>query len=308
MPLRLYNKHMSDHAVSPTFRTVLFVDLVGSTSLYERVGDSEAYRLVDRSIKELQKAIESKTGRIVKHTGDGLMAVFDSVDAAASAALAMNLALRDSPGPASQRLSARVGFNFGSVIESSTDVFGETVNFAARLAELASSGRALITSETRDQLSPHWRSQLNTLPPRVLRGASRPVELFELKCDSMGDTTVLRSTPFEIDDVLTQEMQLRLGDQLVVIDSLRPLIRLGRSTEADLIVRDNLVSRKHAELELRGDKFVLIDRSSNGSYVRLVGEKEFMLNREEAVLRGQGAISLGRSNDDNPLSITFVCS
>lgn len=299
---------MLDSTPIPTLRTVLFVDLVGSTSLYERVGDREAYRLVDLSIKALQQAIESKGGKIIKHTGDGLMAVFDQTDAAASAALAMNSALRDAPGPADQRLSARVGFNYGSVIESRSDLFGETVNFAARLAELASSGRALVTAETREQLSHHWRNQLNALPPRVLRGASRPIELFELECEVLGDTTVLRISDFDADDLLTQEMQLRLGEQFVVVDTLRPLVRIGRALDADLVVRDNLASRRHAEIELRGERFVLIDRSSNGTYVRIDDEKEFVINREETVLRGQGVFSLGRSSDNNPVAVHFVCT
>jgi class 3 adenylate cyclase len=286
---------------------VLFADLIGSTQLYERVGDSAAYRLVDRSLSMMQQAVENKRGRIVKHTGDGLMAVFDHADDAADAALAMHAALRDVPGPGGQRLAVRIGFNFGSVIEGGQDLFGETVNFAARLAELATAGRALTTAETREKLSAHWRDQLNALPPRVLRGASWPVELFELKCESLGDITVLQSTPFELDDT-SQELQLRLGDKVIVVDNRRPVVRLGRATDADINVCDSLASRKHAEIELRGDKFVLIDRSSNGTYVHIEGEKEFLLNREEAVLHGRGQLALGGSCQRNPCAISFVCS
>lgn len=298
---------MLDQPSPPLVCTVLFADLIGSTQLYERVGDSAAYRLVDRSLNAMQQTIEYKGGRIVKHTGDGLMAVFDRADAAADAALSIHAALRELPDAGGQRLAVRIGFNFGSVIEGGQDLFGETVNFAARLAELATAGRALTTAETREQLSAHWRNQLNALPPRVLRGASRPFELYELKCESLGDITVLKSAPFDLDDA-RQELQLRLGDIVVVVDEQQPLVRLGRSADADLNVRDTLASRKHAEIELRGDKFVLIDRSSNGTYVRIEGEKEFLLSREEAVLHGHGHLALGGSCEGNPYVITFICS
>lgn len=298
---------MLDQPSPPRYCVVLFADLIGSTQLYERVGDSAAYRLVDRSLNLIQRTIENRSGRVVKHTGDGVMAVFDQADSAADAALAIHAALRDVQGPGGQRLAVRIGFNFGSVIEGGQDLFGETVNFAARLAELATAGRALTTAETRAQLSAQWQNQLNALPPRVLRGASRPFELFELKCESLGDITVLKSAPLDFEDN-TQELQLRLGDRVVIVDALRPLVRLGRATEADVNVRDSLASRKHAEIELRGDKFVLIDRSSNGTFVRIEGEKEFLLNREEAVLHGHGELALGGSCEGNPFAISFICS
>ena len=301
-----YNWTMPNSTTAPRFCTILFADLIGSTQLYERVGDSAAYRLVDRSLKEMQRAIESKDGRVVKHTGDGLMATFDRADDAADAALAMHAALRDIVDPTGQGLSVRVGFNYGSVIEDGHDVFGETVNFAARLAELATAGRALTTAETREQLSAQWSNELAALPPRILRGASRPLELFELKCESLGDVTIMKLTPFDLEEEI-QELELRCGDQLIVIDPQRPVVRLGRSSDADLVVHDALASRKHAEIELRGDKFVLSDRSSNGTYVHIYGEKEFLLNREEAVLHSHGRIALGASCAGNPSVINFIC-
>lgn len=298
---------MVDHPTPPQFCTVLFADLIGSTQLYERVGDSAAYRLVDRSLNIMKRTIESKGGRIVKHTGDGLMAVFKHPDAAVDSALVIHSALREMPKAGGKRLSVRIGFNYGSVIKSGEDLFGETVNFAARLAELATAGRALTTADTRDQLSAKWRHQLNALPPRVLRGASRPFELFELKCESLGDITVLKSAHFDLDDS-RPELQLKLADTLLVVDEQQPLVRLGRAADAHINVGDRLASRKHAEIELRGDKFVLIDRSSNGTYVRIVGEKEFILSREEAVLRGHGHIALGGSCLGNPYAISFICN
>lgn len=295
---------MTVTSAAPREYTVLFADLVGSTQLYERVGDNSAFELVDRCLRQIRSEIEQRHGTVIKHTGDGLMAIFDDPDCAAGAAIAMHLRLRESPLH-SQRLGVRVGFHSGPVIVSGSDVFGETVNFASRLAELAAPGRALTTADSWRRLSDDWRRQLHEVVPRVLRGASRPLQLFELRCESMGDVTVLQDgrAAGEAD----HELKLFLNEQALVVNAARPVARLGRDPAADLRVVDNRTSRQHAQIELRGDKFVLIDRSTNGTFVAIDGEKEFMLSREEAVFRGQGHIALGSSCTDNPFAISFVC-
>jgi class 3 adenylate cyclase len=295
---------MTATSVAPREYTVLFADLVGSTQLYERVGDNVAFELVDGCLKELRKVVEHRRGTVIKHTGDGLMAVFGDADRAAEAAVAMHLKLRETPAH-EQRLAVRIGFHFGPVIVSRSDVFGETVNFASRLAELAAPGRALTTAETWRRLSDEWKRQLHQAAPRVLRGASRPLDLFELRCESMGDITVLQDAGAtgEAD----HELKLFLDEQTLVLNAAKPIARLGRDPSADLRVSDKRASRQHAQIELRGDKFVLIDRSTNGTFVAIEGEKEFLLSREEAVIRGQGHIALGSSCRGNPTAISFVC-
>ena len=283
----------------------MFADLVGSTQLYERVGDTSAFRMVDRSIQAMQSIIEEKGGKVIKHTGDGLMTIFRHADDAADATLAMHIMLRDLPPGSGQRLAVRVGFHFGPIIISNEDIFGETVNFASRLAELASPGRALTTAETAQRLSQEWRCLLNRLPPRVLRGASRPIELFELRCESAGDVTILQSPSILPEESV--ELRLYLRDRKLIMDDRNPILRIGRDLSSDLQVPDSRASRRHAEIELRGDKFVLVDRSSNGTYVSIDGEKEFVLNREEAVLRNKGQFALGSSCIANPLAVSFVC-
>ncbi len=286
---------------------VLFADLVGSTQLYQRVGDSSAFALVDRSIRAMRIAVETKRGRVVKHTGDGLMAVFHDADSAADATLAIHQTIKDLPatGPDQQRLAVRIGFHFGTVVASGTDVFGDTVNFAARLAELASPGKAITSAETARRLGPEWRSALHKLPARVVRGLSKPVELCELMCEAIGELTIVQSGHFLLET--EPELRLYLDSTSLVLNSGRPSARIGRDPAADLVVGDTQSSRRHAEIELRGDKFVLIDRSSNGTFVQIEGEREFLLSREEVVLRGRGQFALGRSCSSSPQVVNFVC-
>jgi len=69
-----------------------------------------------------------------------------------------------------------------------------------------------------------------------------------------------------------------------------------------------MVSRAHAMVERRRDKFILIDHSSNGTYVTVNGEPEALLRREEFVLRGHGWISFGQSRATSPEVVEFNCT
>ncbi|MDD3353611.1 adenylate/guanylate cyclase domain-containing protein [Zoogloea sp.] len=296
---------MSDFSPPAQEYAVLFADLVGSTQLYQRVGDEVAFEVVDRSIRAMRVVVEARSGRVVKHTGDGLMAVFPDADSAADATLAIHQIIKEQPDGPDRRLAARIGFHYGAVVASGSDVFGDTVNFAARLAELATPGKAITSVETARRLGPEWRSILHSLPPRIIRGVTRPVELCELMCEAMGELTIVQGGHFLLDS--EPELRLYMDTQSVVLNSSRPSARIGRDPTADLVVGDSQSSRRHAEIELRGDKFVLIDRSSNGTFVQIDGEREFLLSREEVVLRGRGHFALGRSCATNPQTVSFVC-
>ena len=285
--------------------TVLFADLVGSTQLYERVGDSRAFGLVHACIQAISAVVIENEGRIVKHTGDGVMAVFDAATAAADAAVSMHIRLLGLARPPQPRLAIRVGFHSGPVLINADDVFGETVNTAARLLELASPGRALTTDETYERLTGDWRTVLRKLPPRVLRGASVAVDLYELRCEATDEVTILHS-PNQSPET-EPELQVQFAGRTFVVDRERPVLHIGRDETADLQVADSRASRRHAMIELRGDKFVLVDHSSNGTFVTPEGEKEFLLTREEAVLRGKGRISLGCSREASQHVINYVC-
>lgn len=284
---------------------MLFADLVGSTQLYGRIGDSRAFSVISACIQAISAAITDKQGRIVKHTGDGVMAVFATAADAADAVVSMHVRLANFGRPSQPRLAIRVGFHSGPVLISSDDVFGDTVNVAARLMELASPGRALTTDETCQRLSGDWRTVLRKLPPRVLRGASMAIDLYELRCEAMDEVTILYN--LSLSPETEPELRAYFAGGAFVVDRKRPVLHIGRDETADLHVADSRASRRHATIELRGDKFMLVDRSSNGTFVTPEGEKEFLLTREEAVLHGRGRISLGCSWEASQYVIDYVC-
>ena len=297
---------MNPSSTSPAHKecTVLFADLAGSTQLYQQVGDTSAFKLVDQLVSTLRRLVELHNGAVIKHTGDGVMAVFQNPDDAARVSMAIHEKLRDSHIDVEHPLLPRIGFQHGAVIQSESDVFGDTVNCAARLCELSSTGRALTTAETAAQLSIDWRNMLQAVPPRVLRGGSNVAELFELRSDSFGDVTILHSSVSTGREEVG-ELRLEYQGQLYSVNADRPIIRIGRDRHADIYVSDQRTSRRHATVELRVDKFVLTDRSSNGTWVLMDNEKEFMASREEVLLYGNGVFALGGSTENNPCRIAF---
>ncbi len=102
------------------------------------------------------------------------------------------------------------------------------------------------------------------------------------------------------------KLELKFRENVLEINKTRPSITMGRQRYNDLVVEDNRVSRSHARFEYRKDKFVLIDQSTNGTYVFIKGKKGMNLRQDELPLDGNGFIGLGRKVASNsPEAIHF---
>ncbi len=91
------------------------------------------------------------------------------------------------------------------------------------------------------------------------------------------------------------------GTRAIELGAATSTLTLGRDAQNDVVIADRLASRLHARIERRRDKFVLIDQSSNGTFVTVEGEGEIQLRREELMLRGRGHISFGHPYQTDPL-------
>lgn len=277
--------------------SVLFADVSGSTRLYEKLGDTEALYAVDRCIKRMERAVESFHGRVVKTIGDEVMAVFDSADEAFQAATEMQQRITDLPPISGVKLAIRLGFQHGSVLEEKGDYFGDTVNTAARLAGLAKPGQALTSGETVARLPELLQMSTRDLEQMSVKGKAEGLHVFEVLWQETDELTMkapsLRSAAGAVASV--SRLCIRYHGDVIVLDDQRPSVSLGRDGTADLVIRDRRASRNHGKIERRGDKFVLSDISTNGTYIGFAGEPEFFLRREEVVLRGSGKIAFAAS-------------
>jgi class 3 adenylate cyclase len=133
------------------FRIILFTDMEGSTALVQRLGDDGAMSLLRVHDGIIREALHGHAGREVKHTGDGIMAAFGSVQAALAGAVAMQQGFADhNSSHPDAPLRVRIGMSAGEPVAEGDDLFGAAVQLAARLCDHAKPGAIVVSSVVRD--------------------------------------------------------------------------------------------------------------------------------------------------------------
>jgi adenylate cyclase len=290
-----------------SYVAVLFADVSDSTRLYESLGDTTAFGRVKTVIGKLKAISEAWQGRVVKTIGDGVMCVFPTADQAACAAGEMQAGVAALPPIEDERrLTIRIGYHFGQVIEAGEDVFGDSVNVAARMASLARAGQVLTTAKTVTALTHVARSLVRRIDGLPVKGKTAEVEVYEQLWQTTMDPTMIAGRPRPDAPTARAQLQLlRRGQDLIFKDA----IHFGREPADDLVViGGRLISRRHAKIELRGGKFVLVDQSSNGTYLTMGNNPEVRLHLEEVFLHGVGTISFGQSaSEPEAETVEFRC-
>jgi adenylate cyclase len=274
---------------------LLFVDISGSTALAEAVGDQEAHARIDQRLRRLQGAATDHGGQVVKSVGDGLMCDFGDPDRALHAARAMQRTMHEAPGEFP--LGIHVGCHYGPVLDTAGDVYGDSVNVAARIAGLAKTGQVIVTGDLVKHLSAHMREGVRPLGDVAVKGRREPIEILEYLWEGSREPPMIRPSD---SPQRPSRLHVICAEHACVLDESRAdAITLGREAASDIVILDREASRRHARIERRPDGFVLVDHSSNGTYVHLDNETEVWVRREEFILRGRGRIALGRSTTDS---------
>jgi adenylate cyclase len=166
---------------------ILAADVVGYTRLMEAHEEDTHVRLMQLRSAVLSPGVRAQHGRIVKNTGDGFLATFDTARDATRCALSLQeaIAVHTAGTPADQRLSFRMGVNAADIILEKDDVYGDGVNIAARLQTYAPSGGIVVSGAVAEQLgSDALGNDLNVnlidLGDLHLRNIGRPVRVYAL--------------------------------------------------------------------------------------------------------------------------------
>jgi adenylate cyclase len=290
---------------------VLFSDVVGSTHIYEIMGDQRAREIVALCIDLMRGATEQNRGTVIKTMGDEVMATFPGADEALNAAAMIQRQISAHPAllVGGQPVSVRIGCHFGPVVLESRDVFGATVHTANRMTSQAKSGQIMTTAATVERLSPEWRASVRQIDIAMLKGQGAEVTLYEVLWQTEDVTSMLPSIASAGGyDRKTQRLRLVLSDREIVMDEKRPQIAIGRADDNEVVIRGNLISRIHARIEVNRNKFLLVDQSTNGTFVQAEDGEESFVRRDSMQLKGSGMIGLGRVPEaGNPQTIRFVC-
>ncbi len=281
--------------------TILFADIAKSTHLYEVAGDETAKNLIGRIITRLAEITRRHFGEVVKTIGDEIMCTFATPDSAVAAAREMHESMTGFPVPDAPpgfgTPNLYVGFHQGPVIREDNDVFGDAVNVAARMVSMAKPRQILTTEETVDTLSPGYRDFAECVDKTVIKGKTGTASIYEIIWERQ-DLTVMVDSLMDSQS-LRFRLELKLGDRRMNVDQSCPSATFGRQPHNDFVVDDSRVSRTHARVEYRRGRFILIDQSSNGTYVLDSLGKVTKLKREEVPLLGSGTIFLGRKPESD---------
>jgi adenylate cyclase len=289
---------------------IVFADVVGSTQLYESLGDDVARETVQRCVDCMKEATQEFGGEVIKTMGDEVMATFPTADEAMNASCQMQQRITSGnfTGQDDVRVAIRIGCHFGHVVVEERDIFGAAVHTANRMTSQAKAGQIITTEGTVELLGSDWKSVVRQIGVATLRGQSEEVALYELLWQPEDATSMLPKIDWkDAEKAGPGRLSLKFQSTTLVLssDGTRS-VAMGRADENDVTIKGNLISRVHARIELDKTRFVIVDESTNGTFVQRDDGEEVYVRRDSTQLTGSGLIGLGRvAARGTPLAIEF---
>ena len=289
--------------------TVLFVDLQGSTSAYEALGNAQATKIVTHITQRLSQQAWSGGGRVIKTLGDGVLALFIDSQRAINTAVQMQRthSKRLSTVQPELRLPLRIGLASGDVEMVSRDCYGDAVNIASRLCDLCGPHQIWVNTAAIQGVTEGKSVSFRQLGPIQIRGRSEPCSVYQVEWREEDNTAMMTMQATDAlshvqkdADFLGRNIELSYQEETRFFHAFDLPAFIGRSHVTEFMVNDLRVSRSHACLEWHHGSIQLMDVSSFGSWLRFEGDmsSEMLLRRDKTILHGKGEIALGASFSD----------
>lgn len=281
--------------------TIAFVDLTGSVSVFETLGNDRATKAVTKLTQWIGSVGHQNGGTVVKMLGDGVLLSFTKNQIAVEAMthIQQEHAQRLARWPNRLKLMMQIGMARGQVIQVDGDCFGDAVNVASRLSDLAGPEQILVTEAVIRKLGPRQGVRSRSLGPMRIKGRVEPCEVFRIEWQTEMLSEFL-TLPADLYQLNGRTESVFGGIELGWLDSSQAFnltdlpLKIGRVPEADFVVSDPRVSRLHASIDIRSGNYVLEDISSYGTWVRFDGaENAISLRRQECLLHSNGEIAIG---------------
>src|SRR5215470_7789932 len=172
---------MSVNAEQRKLAAIMFTDMVGYSALSQR-DDKLALELLEEHRELLRKIFAEFNGTEIKTIGDGFLIEFNSALEAAQCAIAIQRALakRNADAPAERQIQVRIGVHIGDVIHRGGDVYGDGVNIASRIEQLAGAGGICVSMDVERQIRNAVETRFEKLAPTELKNISVPMDLFRI--------------------------------------------------------------------------------------------------------------------------------
>jgi len=286
--------------------TILFADICRSTVLFDKLGDQAALNLVMDALQLAGDIANDNHGIVIGTIGDEVLCTFKQAEDALITANMLHSGMQVNTTMQKHQLAFRVGINTGSVVSVSDNVYGDTVNIAARLAQQAKASQSLVSSSTIESINKTLRDQVRAVGQISLQGKAGLIDVHEiLQSDGEEAITEVSSTA-EVQTraflmtALYQTRQMRFDPMLI-------RFLFGRGNDCDQVIDHPTISREHAEFLYRNGQFIFRDFSTNGSNVVQNG-KVIRLHRSSMELKDTGKIFLGRTLYQPQYCVEFTCN
>ncbi|MGE0384071.1 MAG: adenylate/guanylate cyclase domain-containing protein [Gammaproteobacteria bacterium] len=290
---------------------ILVADIVGSTRLYETLGDAHANRLITGSLTRMSDLVREYRGAIRTSAGDAVMCTFPAAADAAVVACEMQLAIQKEIFEAKSNvytLRLRIGIHLDEAAPEKFDMLAESVKIARHVVDQAKSDQILITRPLYAALPGVYRAMTRYVDREPWRGGGPShIDLYELIWEVDGLTahataaTIAPQTGY-------RRVCLAIGGREHTIDESRPMLSVGRTPTNDMVVEGDLVSRDHFKIILRNGRCVLTDTSTNGTFIVADAGMTTPVMHESQPLRGSGLIHFGAPGEENAgYAIRYRC-
>lgn len=290
---------------------ILFVDLAGSVDLYGRIGDEAAKAHVLDLQRELITTIEQVDGHVHEVIGDELMVYFTEPDIALACSISLHRCADNYSRQHDVHLQVRIGLHFGTVIfdQDENRMFGDTVNIASRVTNIAQAGQTITTDALVQHASQSWKSSVRKFDNTPLKGKRETMVIYDLPWQFDGLTAII-----EVDSELSGQSHsesslcVSHGESTIELTSQETAFSIGRAMTNDLVVTADSVSRRHVLIERIRGNHVLTDQSTNGTHLYLNNGDVLYLRRQQWPMSGAGVLALGAPQDkrDDHL-VQFFC-
>ena len=274
--------------------SVLAAEIHDGPLLSRGLDKGQAHFWIKAFLRDLSSIVWSANGESIQAFNDKLICTFYSADDAVIAATTMHqfAYARPSAGPVfdhSMGLQIRIGT--GVVVREGNRLYGDAVTFAEKKKPIGHPFRTLISEATRNYLSREHVQFTQFVGRWPINADHHQVNVFEYIAD--GENTTL-TAEYSAEPLDLRDLDLILGATLVTVNDMSPVCTIGRQANNDIILKYPRVSRRHAKVEKRGSKFLLIDTSANGTYIRIGNLETLRLRNDELQLIGKGMIFPGR--------------
>lgn len=292
--------------------SMLVAEVTGAAALAEKLGAAEAARAVDRALARAERSIQAYAGSRLPAEPGRLTASFSRSDSAALAANDMIKRISQLPPVSGVSLAVRVVLHAGVGAKLNP----ADMEVALGLLPFAAAGQILVSNDAVSQFSEGMRANLTSTAQLAVNTAGLEMPLVELQsgnlhaANSLGPLTVPPPQPSVMPssrsrpvvpasaadgEVARTRLLLRYHGASMLVSEHKPVLLAGREEANDLVVADRRASRQHARIEWRHGHFVLIDSSTNGTYLVDEHGVEVLLKRGECELPPHGRIGFGYS-------------